>query len=60
MEATTRVGTIVLKKQAMERPMKRNDLSRSLVVFEQHSTLVAVIEMGLKWPGLCPDWSGNR
>ena len=32
MEATTRVGTIVLEKQAMERPMKRNDLSRSLVV----------------------------
>jgi transposase len=41
----------------MERPMKRNDLSRSLVVFEQHSTLVAVIEMGLKnWvvAGLVP------
>src|SRR6266545_6545518 len=57
MEATTRVGTIVLEKQAMERPMKRNDLSRSLVVFEQHSTLVAVIEMGLKsWlvAGLVP------
>jgi transposase len=37
--------------------MKRNDLSRSLVVFEQHSTLVAVIEMGLKrWlvAGLVP------
>ena len=55
MEATTRVGTIVLKKQAMERPMKRNDLSRSLVVFEQHSTLVAVIEMGLK--SSPSDWS---
>jgi transposase len=37
--------------------MKRNDLSQSLVVFEQHSTLVAVIEMGLKsWlvAGLVP------
>ena len=37
--------------------MKRNDLSQSLVVFEQHSTLVAVIEMGLKsWlvAGLAP------
>jgi len=55
MEATTRVGTIVLKKQAMERPMKRNDLSRSLVVFEQHGTLVAVIEMGLK--SSPSDWS---
>jgi len=46
-----------LAKQVMERPMKRNDLSQSLVVFEQHSTLVAVIEMGLKsWlvAGLVP------
>jgi transposase len=37
--------------------MKRNDLSRSLIVFEQDSTLVAVIEMGLKsWviAGLVP------
>jgi transposase len=32
----------------MERPMKRNDLSRSLVAFEQNSTLVAVIELSLK------------
>src|SRR3954451_2740004 len=32
----------------MERPMaKPNDLSRSLVPFEQSSTLVAVIEMSL-------------
>jgi transposase len=32
----------------MERPMsKPNDLSRSLIAFEQHSTLIAVIEMSL-------------
>jgi hypothetical protein len=31
----------------MERPMaKLNDLSRSLVAFEQDSTLIAVIEIG--------------
>ncbi len=37
--------------------MKRNDLSRSLVAFDQHSTLVAVIELSLKsWlvAGLVP------
>jgi transposase len=41
----------------MERPMQRNDLSRSLVAFEQNSTLVAVIELSLKtWlvAGLVP------
>jgi transposase len=41
----------------MERPMQRNDLSRSLVAFEQDSTLVAVIELSLKtWlvAGLVP------
>jgi transposase len=41
----------------MERPMKRNDLSRSLVAFDQNSTLVAVIEVSLKtWlvAGLVP------
>jgi transposase len=41
----------------MERPMKRNDLSRSLVAFEQNSTLVAVVELSLKsWlvAGLVP------
>jgi transposase len=41
----------------MERPMKRNDLSRSLVAFAQDSTLVAVIELSLKtWlvAGLVP------
>jgi transposase len=32
----------------MERPMHRNDLSRSLVAFDQNSTLVAVVEMSLK------------
>ena len=37
--------------------MQRNDLSRSLVAFEQNSTLVAVIELSLKtWlvAGLVP------
>ena len=37
--------------------MKRNDLSRSLVAFDQDSTLVAVIELSLKsWliAGLVP------
>jgi transposase len=32
----------------MERPMKRNDLSRSLVAFDQNSTLVTVVELSLK------------
>jgi transposase len=32
----------------MEDPMKRHDFSRSLVVFEQDITLVAVIELSLK------------
>jgi transposase len=30
----------------MERPMKRDDLSRSLVAFDQANTLVAVLELG--------------
>src|SRR6266849_6636054 len=50
-------GTIVVAKQPMERPMKRNDLSRSLVAFDQNSTLVAVVELSLKtWlvAGLVP------
>jgi transposase len=41
----------------MERPVKRNDLSRSLVAFDQNSTLIAVIELSLKsWlvAGLVP------
>jgi transposase len=41
--------------------MQRNDLSRSLVAFEQNSTLVAVIELSLKtWlvAGLSPAWKG--
>src|ERR1700693_2057609 len=45
-----RRGTVpsLLSRQPMERPMQRNDLSRSLVAFEQNSTLVAVIELSLK------------
>jgi transposase len=41
----------------MERPMQRNDLSRSLVAFDQNSTLVSVVELSLKsWlvAGLVP------
>jgi len=41
----------------MERPMKRNDLSRSLAAFDQASTLVAVVELSLaNWlvAGLVP------
>src|SRR5215472_5216558 len=43
--------------QPMERPMKRDDLSRSLVAFDQASTLVTVVELGLRsWlvAGLVP------
>src|SRR5712664_4199513 len=43
--------------QLMECPMKRNDLSRSLVAFDQNSTLVSVVELSLKtWlvAGLVP------
>jgi transposase len=50
-------GTIVVFRQKMERPMQSNDLSRSLVAFEQNSTLVAVVELSLKsWlvAGLVP------
>src|SRR6267154_758120 len=54
-----RRGTVpsLLSRQPMERPMQRNDLSRSLVAFEQNSTLVAVVELSLKtWlmAGLVP------
>jgi len=38
-------------------PMQRNDLNRSLVAFDQNSTLVAVVELSLKsWlvSGLVP------
>jgi transposase len=41
----------------MERPMQSNDLSRSLVAFDQDTTLVAVVELSLKsWlvAGLVP------
>jgi hypothetical protein len=37
-----------LSNEPMERPMKRNDLSRSLVAFDQNSTLVSVVELSLK------------
>src|SRR6201998_2364278 len=39
-------GTIVAVNNPMERPMKRDDLSRSLVAFDQANTLVAVLELG--------------
>ena len=42
----------------MERPVKRNDLSRSLIAFDQGSTLVAVAELSLgNWlvAGLVPN-----
>jgi transposase len=32
----------------MERPMQRNDLSRSFVAFDQSTTLVSVVELSLK------------
>src|ERR1700676_1343190 len=47
----------LLPDKPMERPMQRNDLSRSLVAFDQNSTLVSVIELSLKsWlvAGLVP------
>src|SRR6516162_2446033 len=50
-------GTIVLHRQPMERPMKRNDLSQSLVAFDQASTMVAVVELSFRsWlvAGLVP------
>src|SRR5437879_2040279 len=37
----------LLQKQPMELAMKCNDLSRSLVAFDQNSTLVAVVELSL-------------
>jgi transposase len=50
-------GTIVATTQPMERPVKRNDLSRSLIAFDQATTLVAVVELSLRdWlaAGLVP------
>src|ERR1700681_4236042 len=47
----------LLSDKPMERPMQRNDLSRSLVAFDQNSTLVSVVELSLKsWlvAGLVP------
>ena len=43
-------GTIVAVQTPMERPMKRNDLSRSLVAFNQASTMV--VRMWLELQGL--------
>jgi len=44
MGRATRVcGTVVALKQTERCPMRKNDLSRSLVAFDQDSTLVAVI-----------------
>ena len=43
--------------------MKQNDLSRSLVAFDQNSTLVAVVELISTagwWPVLSLDWPGSR
>ena len=46
--ATDERGMLGTGHQPMERPMpKPNDLSRSLIAFEQNSTLIAVIEMSL-------------
>ena len=51
-------GTIVATTQPMERPVKRNDLSRSLIAFDQATTLVTVVELSLRnWlaAGLVPN-----
>jgi transposase len=62
--ATRRYGTIVAANQPMERSMPRSkdDLSRSLVAFDQNSSLCAVIELSLdSWlvgavvPGIARD-----
>src|SRR3977135_4182487 len=54
-------GTIVASKtNRWSAPMQRNDLSRSLVAFDQNSTLVAVVELSLnRWvvQGLVPGLS---
>lgn len=57
MGAATREWHHRCCRQPMERSVKRNDLSRSLVAFDQNSTLVAVVELSLKsWviAGLVP------
>src|SRR5258708_39221783 len=42
-------GTIVASKtNRWSAPMQKDDLSRSLVAFDQNSTLVAVVELSLK------------
>jgi len=61
--ATRRYGTIVAASQTMEdRVLQFNDLSRSLVAFDQNSTEIAAIELSLdKWlvgaivPGITRD-----
>jgi len=35
----------LLPNNLMERPVKRNDLSQSLIAFDHSSTLVAVVEL---------------
>src|SRR5260370_15886235 len=40
--------SLLLHKQPMELAMKCNDFSRSLVAFDQNSTLVSVVELSLK------------
>ena len=55
--ATRAVAPSSSRKRMMECPMQRNDLSKSLVAFDQHSTLVVVVELSLKsWlvAGLVP------
>jgi transposase len=42
------VAPSLLPNEPMERPMKRNDLSRSLIAFDQNSTLLSVVELSLK------------
>src|SRR5258707_15583495 len=56
-------GTIAVGETSDgKRPMQRNDLSRSLVAFDQTSTVVAVVELSLKnWlvSGLVPGGKGQ-
>ena len=47
--ATRGVAPSLLSNEPMERPMKRNDLSRSLVAFDQASTMVAVVDETASW-----------
>jgi hypothetical protein len=50
----------LLPNNLMERPVKRNDLSQSLIAFDHSSTLVAVVELSFgSWlaAGLVPHLS---